>query len=230
MNIDSLKEKLGDETYTALKNHIDDLIGQRDAAKKESIDGRKNMKARLAELEAANTQMLQKLGVDSLQELDALPDAKGQADAVKQFEVKLKRLEQQLQDKDNELSGITGKFKQSQLDVLMQKALSGHDFVDSDLVAHFAKSKIEWDGDEPHYKTDAGTLVSLADGVTHLAKEKPHLLKAQGAGGSGFGKSGGSGKGQKNPWAQDSFNLTEQIALKANNPGLAAQLEAAAAP
>ncbi|MBS3953629.1 MAG: hypothetical protein KGZ88_11835 [Methylomicrobium sp.] len=228
MNIDSLKAKLDDATFTSLKDHVETLERQRDDAKKESIDGRKGMKARIAELESQQSQLLEKLGVDSVEDIDALPDSKGQAEAVKQFETKLNRLQKQLTDKDAELNEVAGKYKQSQLESHLQKSLSSHDFIDRDLVAHYAKSKIEWDGDEPLFKTDDGKLIKLTDGVTLLAKEKPHLVKSQGAGGSGYGQSGASGHSQKNPFSKESFNLTEQIQLKKENPTLAEQLKAAA--
>ena len=37
MDISDLKEALGDEKFTALENYISDLVGQRDAARNESI-------------------------------------------------------------------------------------------------------------------------------------------------------------------------------------------------
>lgn len=193
MDIESLKDKLDDATFTSLKEHVEALTAQRDAAKKESIDGRKNMKARISELEAATAKTLEKLGVDSLDDLDELPDAKGQAEAIKQFDVKMKRLEKLLSDKETELSSVSGKFQQSQLDAMLHKALGSHEFVDRDTAATLIKTGIEWDGDQPMFKTEEGQLVSLSDGVTHLAKTKTFLLKSQGAGGSGFGKNGGTG-------------------------------------
>jgi hypothetical protein len=56
------------------------------------------------------------------------------------------------------------------------------------------------------------------------------LVKAAGAGGSGYRPGGGAAPATtKNPFARETFNLTEQIALRKENPQLAEQLKAAAA-
>ena len=50
--LDTIKDKLDSETLAALKSHLDDLAGSRDAAKRESIDGRKALKAKVDELQS----------------------------------------------------------------------------------------------------------------------------------------------------------------------------------
>ena len=54
------------------------------------------MKEKLAKLESRQTALPEKLGLDSLDDLDSPPDAKGAAEAAKQYEAKTKRLERQL--------------------------------------------------------------------------------------------------------------------------------------
>jgi len=95
MNIEELKEALGDK-YDGLKSYVDDLIAQREAARNESINGRKTLKARVNELEALQTKLFDKLGVETVEDIESLPDGKGQAEAMKQFEAKVKRLEREL--------------------------------------------------------------------------------------------------------------------------------------
>ena len=95
MDIASLKEALGDEKFAALQGYVNDLIGQRDTARNESITGRKKLKDDLAAAQALAAKALEKLGVESADDLDTLPDAKGQGEALKQFETKLKRAERE---------------------------------------------------------------------------------------------------------------------------------------
>jgi hypothetical protein len=74
------------------------LVGKLSTATQESITGRKTLKA---ELEAAQTALrttLDKLGLDDVSEHDGLPDAKGMAEAQKQIDAKLKRLERDLSE------------------------------------------------------------------------------------------------------------------------------------
>lgn len=66
----------------------------------------------------------------------------------------------------------------------------------------------------------------VAEAVKQLLADKPFLAKAQGGTGSGAPQQ--TAAGVKNPFAKDSFNLTEQLALAQSNPTLAAQLKAAA--
>ena len=123
MDIAALKEALGDETFTELETHINDLTGQRDQARNESIAGRKGLKQQVATLEAAQTSLLERLGVDSLDEIEELPDVAGMAEAGKQYEAKLKRLERQLNEATSAKEAIEGKFKDSRRDSLVTSAL-----------------------------------------------------------------------------------------------------------
>ena len=82
--------------------------------------------------------------------------------------------------------------------------------------------------------------VSLGDDNTVLMGEKPlgdalkewadgdvgkaYIAAGANSGGSADGSGSGSGS-QKNPWAKDSFNVTEQMRIGVENPELAAQLQ-----
>lgn len=226
MDISGLKESLG-EQYEPLTTYIDDLIGQRDAARDESIKGRKGLKAKVQELEQAQAGLMERLGIDSLDDLDTLPDVKGQADAVKQYEVKLKRMERELQSRDDRVQELEGRHRDSMLDASLQKAISGHSFVDQELVAEFIKSRVTWEDDQPMFTAD-GKLLPLDEGATLLAKTKPHLLKSQGAGGSGYQPKPPGTTAQRNPWAKESFNLTDQVRLLKENPDAAMKYKAEA--
>lgn len=224
MKIDDLKEKLGDETFNELKGYIDDLVGQRDAAREESIKGRKGLKAQVAELQALKTKLFDKLGIDEEDDIDDLPDAKGQADALKQYETKLKRLEREATEKAKALEDLQSVRRKDLQQIAVGKALRGQEFNDPEVAELLIASKVEWDGDDIFYKTDKG-LVPLEDGVKLLTEQKPHLLKSAGKAGSGHRQPGGAG-GQKNPFSKESLNLTEQARLVRENPQLAEQMKA----
>jgi hypothetical protein len=228
MNIESIRAKLSDAEFSALSEHVADLTGQRDAARQESIEGRKKLRSEVETLRSTKAQLFEKLGLDDDADLDALPEAKGQAEAAKQLEARLKRMERDLADAVKVRGEIETKFQASRREAALTKALASHDFIDSDLVGSYASGRLRFEGDEMLFETDDGKLVSVDDGIKHLAAVKPHLLKARGAGGSGHVPGAGSAGGTKNPWAHGSENITEQISLAKENPNLAAQLKAAA--
>lgn len=227
MNLDQLKDKLDGETLAQLKAYIDDLAGQRDAARKESIEGRKGLKSEVEQLKALKARLFDKLGLDEDADLDALPDAKGQAEAVRQLETKTRRLEKELADQSKAHGELTAKHRANLQQAAIHRALRGQEFIDPEVAELLIGARVEWDGDQVFYKTDTG-LVPLAEGVKQLAAHKPHLLKAQGAPGSGHRHNGGAGNGEINPFAKDTFNLTQQGAIAQADPARAEALRQAA--
>lgn len=227
MDLQSLKEPLG-ERFAEVEQYVTSLIEQRDAARKESQSGRQNLKARAETAEATVQQLMEKLGIETLDELDALPPAKGQAEALKQLETRLKALDAAAKAKDQALAELSAKHRQTVLAAELSQALNAYDFIDRDLVESYLRNKLTWDEDQVRYQDDKGNLLPLAEGVTHLAAGKPHLLKQAGARGSGYNPAARGGEVVRNPWAKDSFNLTEQLSLAEEKPALAAQLKAAA--
>ncbi|MEN9761273.1 MAG: hypothetical protein RI906_1099 [Pseudomonadota bacterium] len=197
MDLESLKEALGDEKFTALKTYVDDLTGQRDAARQESITGRRGMKDKLAKLEADQMALMERLGIDSLEDLDTLPDAKGAAEAAKQYEVKLKRMERQLQEATTQRDEIGGKFRGTLQRAAIAEALAGHDFVARDIVETYIGNRLAWEGEDLLFKSDDGRMIPVKDGVAGIAKARPELLKSTGTGGAGVRASNAGGGGAK---------------------------------
>lgn len=70
-----------------------------------------------------------------------------------------------------------------------------------------------------------GTPVGIDDVVKPLKESSPHLFKAADP---GYKPAGGGNPPAANPWAKDSFNLTEQGKIFKENPAQARQLAAAA--
>lgn len=77
---------------------------------------------------------------------------------------------------------------------------------------------------------DANTDFSVADLLTEIKDKKPGLFKADDKRGIGITPSSGvsGGKGQSNPWAKDTWNMTQQMLLTKSNPNLAKQMKAQA--
>lgn len=198
MDLNQFKEAIGDEKFTALKSYVDDLAGQRDAARNESIAGRKQLKTDLAAAQALAQKALEKLGVDGPDDLDSLPDAKGQAEALKQLDTRIKRAERERDDAKKSAEEATGKFRGSLTKAALAEALAGHEFVARDIVETYVAQRLTWEGEDLLYKADDGKLIPVKDGVTAFAKTRPELLKPQGTGGSGVRQSNaGSGGGSK---------------------------------
>lgn len=192
MNLEDLKDALGEDAFAELSKYVEDLTGQRDAARRESISGRQSLKSRVAELEAERDEwqklqadLFSRLGVESADELAAL-DPKGQAEAAKQYEAKLKRAEKELADRQSAHDALFAKYRGSLQDAALRKALSSHEWIDSDLVESYVRARLSWDDDRVVFTAEDGLSMPLEDGVSALSKVKPHLLKNSGAGGSGY--------------------------------------------
>lgn len=205
MDIETLKDKLDADQFGALQTFVNDLVGQRDAARQESIAGRKGLREKLAAAEAAQSALLEKLGLDSLEDIESLPDARGAAEAAKQYEAKVKRMERELQAATAAREEATGKYRTSLQRAAIADALAGHEFVARDLVETFVAQRLTWEGDDLLFKTDSGGLVPLKDGVAGFAKSRPELLKAAGTGGAGVRSSDARGSGSAKTMTRAEF-------------------------
>lgn len=197
MNIEDLKDALGDEKFSALKTYVEDLQGQRDAARQESITGRRGLKDKLAKLESDQSALMERLGIESLEDLDSLPDAKGAAEAAKQYDAKVKRLERQLQEAATQRDEISNKYRGSLQKSAIAEALAGHEFIARDIVETFVSQRLTWEGDELLYKADDGRMIPVKDGVASIAKSRPELLKSTGTGGAGVRATNAGSSGPK---------------------------------
>lgn len=159
------------------------------AAAQESINGRKTLNANLA-------LAYEKLGVSSAEELAALPDAKGQADAIKQFEVQLKRAMRERDDALAQHKELEGRWSASRREAAVDKALASQQWADADSARLWLSSRVHAEGEDFLFKADGDKLMSMADGAAWLAKTKPNLVPAAAAGATGSGfKSGAAGAG-----------------------------------
>lgn len=195
MDITQFRDALGDEKFSALQGFVNDLVGQRDTARSESITGRKKIKSELEAAQAAQATLLEKLGLSSLDELEGMPDIKGMADAAKQLDARIKRAERERDDARKSAEDANGKFRQSLQRAAIAEALGGHDFVARDIIETFVSQRLTWEGDELFFKSDDGKLIPPKDGVAGIAKTRPELLKPAGTGGAGVRQSNAGGGG-----------------------------------
>ena len=94
-----------------------------------------------------------------------------------------------------------------------------------------AARAFEADGATVRYGRDGVSPMTLEEWVEAQALDAPHLFESNaggGAAGNGGGAAGGSNRSVKNPFRRETRNLTEQMKLLKNDPGLAARLKAAA--
>ena len=205
MDLEQFKEALGDEKFTELSNYVNDLQGQRDSARNESISKRKGLQAKVTELETQHAEMLEKLGVESFDDLGDL-DVKGAAEAAKQYEAKFKRLERQLGEATERAEKADGLYRSSQKAAALAEAMGGHKFLAQSVVASHIGNSLVWEGDELFYKTDEGSLVSVKDGVAGFAKANPELLQPMGTGGAGVKPSNTRGGGEAKTMTRAEFD------------------------
>lgn len=127
---------------------------------------------------------------------------------------------QLLEQSQADLSKITEKYHQSQKKSAILSACKQAE--DPEIIEAMLLGKAECD--ENGVVTVDGLPMQTA--VDNLLKQKPILALPEGSDGSGAPKN--PVVATVNPWKEESFNLTEQIAIKKQNPSLAAELQAAA--
>ena len=89
----------------------------------------------------------------------------------------------------------------------------------------------EADGKTVRYGKDGITPMTLEEWMDTQVSDAPHLFEANAGGGAASNGAGGaaaSARTAKNPFRQESWNLTEQMKLQKSDPGLAARLKASA--
>lgn len=216
MDLDALKGKtLDDATHAALAAHVATLTEQRDAARQESIAGRKGKDAKLKELSDLNTKLMEKLGIDAPDEIDNLPDAKGQAEAVKQFEAKLTRAQRELAEKAKALDELSGRYSTERRERAIAEAVGKHPFIDAEDARALIFGRVKQEGDDLLFTTPEGKLVPLADGVAWMAKTKLHLVRAAGDGSHGSGFKGAKpGETGGKTMTRSAFDALPQIDRK----------------
>lgn len=224
MDLQSLKGKTVDDSLLSqLVEHVDGLVAQRDAARKESIEGRKGKDAKIKEQSERISALSERLGIEPDADLESLPDARGQAEAAKQVEAKLKRLEREKAEFEQKFSELSSRYASERQSLAIEKALSSQPFVDMEDARAIFAQRVKAEGDELLFETPEGKLVPLADGAAWLAKTKTHLVRVDGGGGSGFKPAAGGGAGSATKGSFGGSADERRAAIAARFPELAQQ-------
>lgn len=188
----------------------DDKKKEAAEAVKEFLDGAYVPKSRFNEVNEEKNSLKASL-VDRDKQLDGLKKSAGDNDALKQ-QIK------ELQEKNKAAAAeYDAKMKELRMNTAIQIAVS-KDAQDADIVAGLIdKSKIILGED--------GKITGLEEQVKALKESKGFLFKQDQPG--GYAPKGG-GNPQKNPFASESFNLTEQGRLFRENPEQARAMASAA--
>ena len=208
MDIDKLKEHLPDEMFGEVAQAFTDLLGQRDQARQESINGRKTLRENNANLEAELQQFKEMLGVDSVDEVEEKGFA---AEKTQQYETKLKKYQRELEMAQKELESAVQDSRQTKAALALSSAMAGHDWVDKEVVESYVSRNLQWEGDELFFKSADGAVLSVSDGIATLAKSKPQLLNATGAGGAGVRSSNARGVAEDEPMTREEFDALPAI-------------------
>lgn len=223
-DLKTLEGKLDGETLTKLTAHVDELSTRAESAeekersaKRESIEGRKKLKAE-------RDKAFEKLGITDPEELESLQDAKGQGEATKQLEAQVKKLSRERDEAFQARDELGGKVKTMTRSQALAEAMQGLRFKNPADVQVLLERRLVEEGDDVLFKTDEGKLVPIKDGAAWFAKTRPDYVEAQenGGQGSGFKGSGGGGGGaQKGDLAGSRDE--RKAALGARFPELAKQ-------
>jgi len=215
-DLDSLKDKLDGETLTKLRSHVDELSTRAETAEekarkaaKESIDGRKTLKAE-------RDKAFEKLGITDADELDALTDAKGQGEATKQLEAQVKKLTRERDEAVAARETLGGEIKGMKKNAVLAAAIQEHKFKNPADVQVLLEKRLVEEGEELLFRTDDGKSVPIKDGAAWFAKTRPDYIEAQGDGGqgSGFKGTGGGGGGKSGDMGGDRNARTAAIAAR----------------
>lgn len=89
---------------------------------------------------------------------------------------------------------------------------------------------VEADGKTPVYGRDGVAPLTFDEWVARQVVEAPHLFESSAGGGAAGHASGGGGNKAfvKNPFSEETWNLTEQMKLTKTDPNVAARLRASA--
>ena len=130
-------------------------------------------------------------------------------------------LQQQVKDYETEVSNLKTAAENTKKEYVLKDKLKEAGATDADYIIYKlgGLDKFVFDKD--------GAPIGLEDVLKPMREASPHLFKAAGGAG-GYKPAGGGNPPASNPFAKETFNLTEQGRLFKQNPEQARQMAAAA--
>jgi len=145
------------------------------------------------------------------------------AEAVRQFEAKLKRAERERTEAQQQLAQLTERFDGQRRTLALKDALASQPFIDADDARVLIERGVQADGDGFVFQGADGKVMGLQDAAAWLAKTKPYMVAAPHAGsqGSGFkpGAQGAGGGG--NSGNAPTLDVAAIYAARASKPAAA---------
>lgn len=130
-------------------------------------------------------------------------------------------LQNTIKDHEKTISGLRAEAEKSKKEYTLKDKLRGQNITDPDylIYKHGGVDKFNFDKD--------GNPIGLEDTVKPYKESIPHIFKNSKTD-TNYNPAGGGGNTGKNPFAKDTYNLTEQGKLLRDNPAQARELAAAA--
>ena len=193
-------------------------------------ENNRKLNERLQELERTTSELQNKLLTGKTQRLEE------QGEYQKLYEdqkVGITRLQDQIRDLEAQLSNERSTVAQERLKTAALSQIGRADVVNAEQMYQLLSPNLR-EADGKAMVLNGGVEQPLNDYLAQLKNPGSgweHFFSATGARGMGSSpaNSASVAPGMKNPWRAESFNMTEQFALQASNPELAAALQAEAA-
>ena len=193
-------------------------------------ENNRKLNERLQELERNTSELQNKLLTGKTQRLEE------QGEYQKLYEdqkVGITKLQDQIRDLEAQLSNERSTVAQERLKAAALSQIGRADVVNAEQMYQLLSPNLR-EADGKAMVLNGGVEQPLNDYLAQLKNPGSgweHFFSATGARGMGSSpaNSASVAPGMKNPWRAESFNMTEQFALQASNPELAAALQAEAA-
>ena len=129
-------------------------------------------------------------------------------------------LQKKVKDYETEVAGLKTAAENTKKEYALKDKLKEAGATDADYIIYKngGLDKFTFDKD--------GNVIGLDDVLKPIKEASPHLFKN--AGGGGYNPNGGGNPPANNPFAKETYNLTEQGRLFKQNPEQARQMAAAA--
>lgn len=129
-------------------------------------------------------------------------------------------LQKKVKDYETEVAGLKTAAENTKKEYALKDKLKEAGATDADYIIYKngGLDKFTFDKD--------GNVIGLDDVLKPIKEASPHLFKN--AGGGGYNPNGGANPPANNPFAKETYNLTEQGRLFKQNPEQARQMAAAA--
>lgn len=219
---------LDDAAMAELKSAFDELTGQRDAARNESIAGRKTLKSELAAAKAERDEAFAWAGAEDIEALRALPGPKGSADAARVTEAAMKKLTRERDEAMSERQALNERLAKQSREIAVANVLKKFPARNPDDVSVLFERHVEADGETFIFKDADGKVSSLDEGANAFFSKRPDYLLPAGIQGQGSGYRGTKqGAGEKPAVKPERKDFGNEVDFFKASAAFNAQTEAA---